>query len=383
MIALNNLHLINSSAAINVGVKGKLIASVNSDGLNADELTLNFSEAVALPGLINSHDHLDFNLFPQFGDRFYDNYTQWGAHIHQQYQDQIQQVLKVPVELRAAWGVYKNLLSGVTTVVDHSDGLKFKSDLINVVQAYHCLHSVQFEKHWKRKLNNPLRLKYPYVIHTGEGVDALAHQEIDELLKGNLLKKKLIGIHGVAMQPQQAQKFKALVWCPQSNYFLLNSTADIKNLKQHTPVLFGTDSTLTSDWNIWEHLRLANKTNHLSAAELWASVTTSPAKIWKLNTGELAAKKDADIVIAHARNQDYDSLYNLNPEDLLLVMHRGKINFFDEGLYKQLADQNFPLQHFDRVKIGNSYKYIAGGINRLMMQIKSYYPEATFPVTPT
>jgi cytosine/adenosine deaminase-related metal-dependent hydrolase len=382
MIALNNLHLINGTQPVNIGVKGKLIASVSADAVKAGELTLNFSEAIVLPGLINSHDHLDFNLFPQFGDRFYQNYTEWGAHIHQQYLEQIQQVLKIPVELRAAWGVYKNLLSGVTTVVDHSDGPKFTDELINIVQAYHCLHSVQFEKQWKRKLNNPLKFKNPYVIHTGEGVDALAHREINDLLKGNLLKKKLIGIHGVAMQPQQAEKFKALVWCPQSNYFLLNQTADIKVLKQHTPILFGTDSTLTSDWNIWEHLRLAVKMDHLSAEELWASMTTTPAKIWKLNSGELAANKDADIVIAKTSDHGYNNLYNLNPEDLLLIMHRGKINLFDAELYQQLADQGFPMQQFDRVKIGNKHKYVVGGISHLMEQIKYHYPRFIFPVIP-
>jgi cytosine/adenosine deaminase-related metal-dependent hydrolase len=382
MIALNNLHLINGTQPVNIEVNGKLITSMNGNEIKADEVTVNFDGAVALPGLINSHDHLDFNLFPQFGDRFYQNYTEWGKYIHQQYQEQIQQVLKIPVELRAAWGIYKNLLSGVTTVVDHSDGPKFTDELINVIQAYYCLHSVQFEKQWKRKLNNPFKLKHPYVIHTGEGIDVLAHQEIDELLKGNLLKKELIGVHGVAMQPHQAQKFKALVWCPQSNCFLLNQTADINNLKQHTPILFGTDSTLTGDWDIWEHLRLAVKTKHLSGAELWASVTTSPAKVWKLNNGELAANKDADIVIAKASNPDYDSLYDLKPENLLLVMHGGRINLFDTELYQQLADQNFPLQHFDRVKVCSAYKYVAGGITLLMSQIKSYYPEATFPIIP-
>jgi hypothetical protein len=241
---------------------------------------------------------------------------------------------------------------------------------------------VQFEHHWKRKLNNPFKFKNPYVIHVGEGVDDLANEEIDDLLKGNLFNKKLIGIHGVAMEAHQAKMFKALVWCPQSNYFLLNSTADIKTLKQHTPILFGTDSTLTSDWNIWEHLRVAIKADHLSEEELWASVTTAPAKTWKLNSGELSPTKDADIVIAKASNKGINSLYNLNPEDLLLVMHQGRINLFDEELYKQLADQAFPLEQFNRVKIGEAYKYMAGGITRLIEQIKSYYPEVIFPVMP-
>lgn len=376
---LNNLHLINGSQPVNIGVKGRLIASVDSGDLAIGGLTLNFNGATALPGLINSHDHLDFNLFPQFGDRFYDNYTQWGVHIHQQYKEQIKRVLQVPIQLRAAWGIYKNLIAGVTTVVDHSDGQKFKSDLINVVQAYHCLHSVQFEKRWKWKLNNPLKFRKPYAIHVGEGVDDLAHDEIDHLLKGNLFGKKLIGIHGVAMEANQAQKFKGLVWCPQSNCFLLNSTADIKTLKEHTPILFGTDSTLTSDWNIWEHLRLAMKFGHLNSVELLQSLTTTPAQTWKLNAGELIANKEADIIITKNKTAN---IYNTNPQDLLLVMHRGQINLFDEEIYEQLAGQGFSVKQFDSVKIGKAYKYVAGNVVRLMDQIRSYYPEVIFPIVP-
>jgi cytosine/adenosine deaminase-related metal-dependent hydrolase len=378
-MVLSNLHLINGSQPVNIGIKGRLISSVGSGDLMTDELSLGFNNAIALPGLINSHDHLDFNLFPQFGDRFYDNYTQWGAYIHQQYKEQINKVLQIPLQLRAAWGVYKNLISGVTTVVDHSDGQKFKSDLINVVQAYHCLHSVQFEKRWKRKLNSPLKFGDPYVVHVGEGVDELAHHEIDNLLKWNVFNKKLIGIHGVAMEVHQAKKFKALVWCPQSNCFLLNSTSDIKTLKQHTPILFGTDSTLTSDWNIWEHLRLAMKFGHLNSDELLQSLTNTPAQTWRLNTGELIANKDADIVIAKKKASN---IYNTNPEDLLMVMYRGQINLFDEEIHQQLVNQGFSMKQFDRVRIGNAYKYVAGNIIRLMDQIRMYYPEVIFPIVP-
>ena len=41
------------------------------------------------PGLINSHDHLDFNLFPQTGNRIYNNYTEWGRDIHEQNKEAI------------------------------------------------------------------------------------------------------------------------------------------------------------------------------------------------------------------------------------------------------------------------------------------------------
>src|SRR6202007_1168364 len=107
------------------------------------------------------------------------------------------------------------------------------------------LHSVGFEKKWRLKLNNPFKQKLPVVIHTGEGTDRRANKEIDRLTGWNLLGRKLIGIHGVAMASHQAEKFRALVWCPQSNDFLLGKTAPVNRIEKYTDILFGTDSTLT------------------------------------------------------------------------------------------------------------------------------------------
>src|SRR6185503_5129048 len=151
--------------------------------------------------------------------------------------------------LRTTWGIYKNLLNGFTTVVNHGETLPVDDELITIFQDQQCLHSVGFEKSWRWQMNRPGRL--PVVIHVGEGTDKAAHQEISRLLRWNLLRKSLIGVHGVAMDETQAKGFHALVWCPASNYFLLNATAPIHKLKDHVRILFGTDSTLTAPWDAW------------------------------------------------------------------------------------------------------------------------------------
>src|ERR1700761_5790985 len=105
---LNNLRtaLTNRQVSIRIG-KGK-IAHTSPEAIpnQTNELQLDFNDAIAFPGLINSHDHLDFNLFPALGDRKYNNYTEWGSFIHQKYKDQINEVLKVPLELREQGGIY-------------------------------------------------------------------------------------------------------------------------------------------------------------------------------------------------------------------------------------------------------------------------------------
>jgi hypothetical protein len=371
---LNNVTTITSNGPINIQLKnGKMIPA--DSNATADALQLTFDNALAFPGLVNSHDHLDFNLFPQLGNRIYNNYTEWGKHIHANYKDEIAAVLKVPLALRVKWGIFKNLLCGVTTVVNHGEPLAITDAPINVEQC-HSIHSVQFEKHWKIKLNNPLKRKLPVVIHVGEGSDESSNKEIDQLISWNFFRKKLIGVHGVAMTTAQARKFEALIWCPESNYFLLNKTAAADVLKKHTTILFGTDSTLTGNWNIWEHIRLARKTNMLTDAELYSSLHLSGWASWQTDT-----HNKGSIVVAKHNDKEtsFEWFYAINPADILLVMHEQHIRLFDDSLLGQISHLN--LNEFSKICINGTCKYVQGDLPGLMQQIKEYYPEAIFPIT--
>ena len=376
---LNNVKLLNDTEAFNIVINGDKIGNITTSALaDYKSLQLNFNGALIFPGLINSHDHLDFNLFPQFGNRTYNNYTEWGNYIHQQYKAEIAQVLKIPVALRSRWGLFKNLLCGVTTVVNHGAPSGVSDDLISVYEKAQSIHSVGFDKKWRMRLNNPLKRDTPVAIHVGEGSDRSAFNEIDKLLKWNLLKRKLIGVHGVAMTAKQAKNFEALVWCPQSNYFLLNKTAPVEDLSNSTNILFGTDSTLTSDWDIWEHMRLAKKTEKLSDEALYNTLNINAAKTWQLNNGTIEAGKDADLVIAKADN-NLTAFFDITPADILLVMHKGTIRLFDECLLPQL--ESVDLERYNRIYIKGAYKYIQGNLPELITEIGKYNPSVSFPVS--
>jgi cytosine/adenosine deaminase-related metal-dependent hydrolase len=380
---LNNLRIALTGQQANIGITNGKITQILPGHIHdeADQFALNFDDAIIFPGLINSHDHLDFNLFPALGYDTYKNYTEWGAYIHKNYKEQIDSILKVPVALREEWGIYKNLLCGVTTVINHGKKIKIHTDLMSVFEDCHNIHSVQFEKKWRFALNNPLKKKLPVVIHNGEGTDESSFKEIDQLTNWNLLKRPLIAVHGVAMNEIQVKKFKALVWCPGSNYFLLGKTAPVNRLKKHIPILFGTDSTLTGDWNIWDHIRLARKTKFLSDKELFDALTVNAAHIWKLNSSEIAEGKDADLVIAKVKNgmTGSDAFYGIDPQDILMVVHKGVISLFDEELHTQL--NGIDLDHYSKVTINGAGKYLKGHLPELMQKIKQFCPGASFPVT--
>jgi cytosine/adenosine deaminase-related metal-dependent hydrolase len=341
-----------------------------------------FEDALAFPGLINSHDHLDFNLFPLIRNKVYNNYTEWGRDIHEKNKTEINKVLKVRQHLRVQWGIYKNLLNGFTTVVNHGNQLKTDQELINIFQKTYSLHSIGFEKKWKWKINNPLKCKWPFSIHIGEGKDEVSHAEIDELIKWNIFKKTMVGIHGVAMDENQAAHFHAVVWCPASNYFLLNKTAPVNSFKDRTNIIFGSDSTLTSSWNIWEHIRLARNEKMLTDAELFNALTSEAATVWRLrDIGHISELQQADIVITKMKKglNSLDNFFSIEPEDILMIMQKGIIRLFDGELKNQLTKLNFSSANFSKIKINGVLKYVAGDLPGLMNEIKKYYPEADFP----
>jgi hypothetical protein len=335
--------------------------------------------------------------------------------------------------LRTQWGVYKNLLNGFTTVVNHGERLATDASLINVFQEYYCLHSVGFERNWRWKLNKPLAASMPVVLHVGEGTDAAAKQEIDRLIRWNLRRRPLVGIHGVGMNDRQAAHFRALVWCPASNYFLLDRTAPIDRLKQKVPVVFGTDSTLTAGWNSWAQIRMGRISQLASDRELLDMLTTTPAAVWGLtDRGALAAGRAADLVIARPNpgkrdttnsgkrdttnsdkrdttnpdkrdttnpdkrdttnpgkrgainpepgTQHMDSFFKLDPEDLLLVLHEGNIRLFDHSLRSSLIAAGLIKEDFYQTRPGG--KFVSGDLPGLMQEIRGYYPAVQFPTMP-
>ena len=384
---LYNVYNVADDSLQHIHIHNGTIAGINKQSAHLPATTakihLHFKDAIVFPGLINSHDHLDFNLFPALGNSVYKNYTEWGMDIHKNNAKEIAAVMKIPLRMRIQWGLYKNLLNGVTTVVNHGKKIKTNHNLVKIFQACYALHSVAFERGWKYKLNQPFAKKIPFALHVGEGTDIEAKKEIDVLLKWNLFNRKLIGIHGVAMTSQQAARFDALIWCPSSNYFLLNATADIAAIKNQTPILFGTDSTLTAGWNLWAQLRQARQTNYLTDAELFDAVTVKAATTWHLPAGKITPGAIADIVVAKNNNHTsaMDAFYATDPENILLVVQQGNIRLFDASILEQLLESDIATDHFNKIKIGETTKYVWGNITGLMKSIKTYYPSVVFPVS--
>ena len=370
---LKNLHIVGSNNSIqDITVRGEDIECIGSSYSN-DVNTIDLKGCIAFPGLINSHDHLEYNLYPRLGHKIYSDYVEWGKDIHIKDKNIIDLIESVHIDLRMKYGVIKNLISGVTAVAHHgSSNSVLNNSPVAIINNGTCIHSVKLGGKWKVKINLP-KNREPFIIHIGEGTNSKSSEEINELIRWNLFNRKLIGIHGIAMTEEQSKKFAALIWCPDSNLFLFGKTADITLLKYCTNILFGTDSTLTADWNIFENLRVARNLNLLSDEELFFSVTQIAAQVWGMKDyGRISEGYKADIVISRQNSGNiYDSFYNTNPRDILLILKKGKIILFDHSLKDALSDEIIQ-NNFEEINVNGKVKLTEYHITETLIGLKKF-----------
>lgn len=378
---LHNVRLTGeeSAEAKDILLQNDCIAAIAPAGSfnNKKYHAIDCSGAIVLPGMINSHEHLDFNLFPQLGSPFYTDYIEWGNHIHTACKETIAAVLKVPLHLRIQWGMYKNLLNGFTTVVNHGSYLPVGNPTLTIHQPRHNLHSAGFEKKWKWLLNRPSLYPGPYVMHAGEGTSETAGKEINRWIRYNFFRKKMVAVHGVAMKPLQAKHFRALVWCPASNFFMFGKTAEVDELKKYTTLLFGTDSTLTAGWNAWDHFAMAMDSGKIQEAELLNALTAHAATVWNMkNKGRIATGCQADLLVTDYRPTG--SVLQNQPRDIRLLVQKGRIVLADAGIWLQLKERIRAADDYSPVCLQGKDKYVYGNLPALVKEIRTYYAAADF-----
>ena len=244
---------------------------------------MNLEGHVRLPGLINAHDHLEFNLFPTLGRGPYRNVSEWARDIHHPERSPVREHLRVPKAVRLWWGGLKNLLSGVTTVCHHNPyepGVFDRDFPVRVVRRMTWAHSLAFAP----GLDGRGRVDWPFVIHCAEGVDAAARREVGALDARHALDSHTAIVHGVGLTRTGVELMRrrgaALIWCPTSNLAMFGRTISRAVLNSGLPIALGTDSALSASVDLLDELAVARR--FVSAERIYEMVTSVPARILRL-----------------------------------------------------------------------------------------------------
>jgi cytosine/adenosine deaminase-related metal-dependent hydrolase len=177
------------------------------------------------------------------------------------------------------------------------------------------------------------------LIHVAEGkrTDPVSIKEFDLLKQHGFLAPTTAVIHGVAFDKSDFAKMRAtataLVWSPQSNMILYNTTTDVVAAFRE-----GVSIALAPDWapsgakNMLGEIQYAAKLNKttlggfFSNQQLFEMATSIPARIAHIDdkVGTIQPGLFADIFLLHGDpTQPFDSLVQSKPQDVSLVVVNG------------------------------------------------------------
>jgi hypothetical protein len=359
-------------------VEGDMIKEVGANVIAPAGTVVVRVDGIILPGMIDLHDHLVWNVFPRwkpsllFRDRYEWQETDvYAAALKNPEGDLIKAGLECEMDRYAE---IKAIVGGATSVVGspspssqdpHSNecikglarNLDFYSDLYSKGVANTEPLSYQiFPLEMRVRDANNVRSGMDsgkitsLLVHLVEGVDASARREFAMFRAQGLLRPGTTIIHGVGLRAPEFQEMRecgvGLVWSPRSNFELYGTTADVAAAKAAgVTIAVAPDWSPTGSSGMLNELHYAAEWNHWQTppvfddSELVRMATTVPAKFAHLDEkiGSIAPHYYADLIVLRSKQGSaYHSVAHSGPADLKLVIIGGEPIYGDPALMSKL-----------------------------------------------
>ena len=335
------------------------INAIKSKAPNAS--VFDCSSSYISPGLINPHEHLNYNGFPDPMTRpVYSHRDEWrGVAGPEYYKVKFE---RIEEDIQKFWMELRHLLSGTTTLAgsggvnglvknagwSSTNGVEYSYPVEAKTFPYGFIATEELSG-----LSCPLAATESrdpdvdspagtsYVPHIAEGTNCTAEIEgkfyLDYVSKNPGRRYSLI--HGVGLSRSDVERLKTLdvtlIWSPRSNVVLYGTTVDIPNaLRAGARVAISTDWSYSGSYNLLEEFRCAENIDnaewddHLSGSDYWRMATEHGAyslDIEKL-TGKLEQGLAADIMIFRRRTNDpFGDLVSSEVSDVIATFVDGEL----------------------------------------------------------
>ena len=310
-----------------------------------DDPVLDLDGYLLLPGLINAHDHLEFNLFPRLGKGPYPNAKAWANDIYRPEQTPIREHLQLSKRARLFWGGLKNLISGVTTVAHHNgfDHEFFDSRFpVKVVQQYGWAHSLDFSPDLRDRWEET-PTDWPFVVHAAEGTDEKAQDEIHRLDGLRILNNRAVLVHAIGLTQSDLkllqERGSAIVWCPSSNLSIYGRTLDCRTLCSGLNIALGTETRRSQRKAILiDEIAVARRFTRGCRSKahftIWSRLAQRRYSALATGEGSLCDGGVADVVAVHDEGQTPAEALETRPE---IVIVNGVVRLISTGLRARFA----------------------------------------------
>lgn len=365
-----------SGFTIQSGKIGRFLFGTEDD---AELLRLNLSGAYVFPALINGHDNLLATFNPVKGDHFPHRF--WLSHDNDVKMSSLfRQRMLLESEQLYLLGAYKNILSGVSTVVDHIPEFvrqpfqdKMPVKLLSDFGIAHSVgtHSLQWGEGIRKEYDRSSKEGNPFIIHINEGFDPESRQSLRLLDEMGALGENTVLIHGLSLSDHDLDRIAKvgakIVVCPTMNLFVYNTLPPIqKMLEREICVTMGTDSGMAGGKHLFDDFKVLQKSVGLTAEQIYQMATVNAAQAFGLKHG-ISLKNSADFLVIRKTNSGpKETLVNADLQDVFLLVVDGKPVYADEVLEAIFTQMGIL---FDRIQVGSNKKIIQKGLKNLLDSI--------------
>ena len=335
------------------------------EGCDVSGATVVCTEGVVGPGLINAHDHMQYNLLPpwQHDDLFEDRYDWRSAGEYWDYRTAYDAVEGAHGCAIMRLAETRNLVAGTNAVVGSLSDDCVSGGLRNLDEDLSLHGLTGFEMRYSARTVTDLDAGDAQYYademasgdlscvadHVAEGVGGSVVDEAEHMIDIGAVGGGFAWVHGTDADLEQLAWLSVtgtgLIWSPRSNLDLYGATTSAElALRLGVPVAVGPDWTWSGSMSPQHELQcvdeyLTGTGMPLKDSVIHAMTTSSAAEILGLGDqlGSLKAGYRADIAVHAWSNTPYRAVIDAEPQDVRLVVIDGKALYGVPELVEPLA----------------------------------------------